>query len=340
MRPPPLASTGAAPIPRATRSEIGGTGSPAPTAVLLGSRGFGGEASGAAAGAAGCGAGWGAGRGDAAVRAGAAAGAAAAVRGAAAVAVVEAAVVEAVVEAAVVEAVLAEDALAEAVEVAVAEAVVVAGRVAGAVVAADAFAADCAGADAGFKRSPTIGWREAEFDAAFAAGRDAAFPVELEAMPDVELGEGVAGLAAARGVADPAAGVRRSPMLGTAARGLAGGVGECADGLSVAGTDAGRDVGAGRSLPSGGGLDPVTTGCPLLQAASSTTETSPPNEGRCSQILSGLPSVGRVANHPSGSQASEEQIWRNGAPLPMPRRDGTRAKHWCRRIRMNSTARY
>ena len=43
---------------------------------------------------------------------------------------------------------------------------------------------------------------------------------------------------------------------------------------------------------------------------------SPPNETRCSQILPGLPSAGTVANQLSESQASEEQIWRNGARLP------------------------
>jgi hypothetical protein len=60
--------------------------------------------------------------------------------------------------------------------------------------------------------------------------------------------------------------------------GLEAGFGDCAAGLSDGRADAGRDAGAGRSLPSGGGLDPVTTECPLLQAASSTTEGSPPNE--------------------------------------------------------------
>jgi len=97
---------------------------------------------------------------------------------------------------------------------------------------------------------------------------------------------------------------------------LGTGLGDCAAGLSDARAGAGRDAGSGRSLSSRGGLDPVTTECPLLQAASSTTEGSPPNGKQCSQILPGLPSVGTVANHLSGSQASEEQIWRNGAPLP------------------------
>ena len=180
-------------------------------------------------------------------------------------------------------------------------------------------------------------------------------------------------MAAARG-AHPAAGVSRSPMLGIAARGdasdarpdadLAGGAGDCVAGLSVARADAGRDVGAGRSLPSGGGLDPVTTGYPLLQAASSTLERSPPNGKRCSQILPGLPSAGTVANQLSESQASEEQIWRNGARLPrtradsiasaalavfavagkgaaiIARRGGIPAKHWCRQNRTNWTARH
>jgi hypothetical protein len=40
----PLVSIAAVPIPLATPTEIGGTGSPAPTAVLFGSRGFGGGA--------------------------------------------------------------------------------------------------------------------------------------------------------------------------------------------------------------------------------------------------------------------------------------------------------
>ena len=168
----------------------------------------------------------------------------------------------------------------------------------------------------------------------------------------VALGDDAAGLAAARGVADAPAGVgvSRSPMRDVAGRAdgltegrndglndgraaaldpelaaglvvgfadaLGIGLGDCAAGLSDGRAGAGRDAGAGRSLSSRGGLDPVTTECPLLQAASSTTEGSPPNGKQCSQILPGLPSVGTVANHLSGSQASEEQIWRNGAPLP------------------------
>jgi hypothetical protein len=95
-----------------------------------------------------------------------------------------------------------------------------------------------------------------------------------------------------------------------------GGFGACAAGLSVARADGDRVAGAGRSLSSGGGIDPVTTVCPLLQAASSTLEGGPPNAEQCSQILPGLPSAGAVANQLSESQASEEQIWRNGARLP------------------------
>jgi hypothetical protein len=98
--------------------------------------------------------------------------------------------------------------------------------------------------------------------------------------------------------------------------GFAGAVGDGVAGLSVACAGAGRDDGAGRSLPSGGGLDPVTTGCPLLQAALSTLERARPTEEQCSQILPGLPSAGTVANQLSESQASEEQIWRNGAQMP------------------------
>jgi hypothetical protein len=120
---------------------------------------------------------------------------------------------------------------------------------------------------AGFKRSPIV-------DCRVAAG----------ALP--------AAFAAGRAVAGAACGVNRSPIVGVAARGDAGrdSVPDVDDGVSVAGAEdaddevaglsaaragAGRDVGAGRSLPSGGGLDPVTTGCPLLQAASSTLEKKP-----------------------------------------------------------------
>jgi hypothetical protein len=120
-------------------------------------------------------------------------------------------------------------------------------------------------------------------------------------------------------------------MLGIAARGDAddngavagrsGGVGDCGAGLSVARAGAGRDVGAGRSLPSGGGLDPVTTVCPLLHAAFSTWKRSAQRKKRCSQILPGLPSVETVANQLSESQASEEQIWREGARLPLAHPD-------------------
>jgi hypothetical protein len=119
---------------------------------------------------------------------------------------------------------------------------------------------------AGFKRSPTVDCRGVGLAlvllAAFAAGR---------------------------GVAGAACGVKRSPIVGIAARGDvdrdgvpdvdvaagAGAVGDEAAGLSATRAGAGRDDGAGRSLPSGGGLDPVTTGCPLLQAALSTLEKKP-----------------------------------------------------------------
>jgi hypothetical protein len=152
-----------------------------------------------------------------------------------------------------------------AVEAGVVAAGVVAGRaVVPAPVAADAFGGR---AVAGFKRSPTIGCRGALFDVA---------PPAVFA-------------AAGRGVAGAACGVKRSPIVGIAARGDAGrdgmpdadvavgagALGDEAAGLSAARAGAGRDVGAGRSLPSGGELDPVTTGCPLLQAASSTLEESP-----------------------------------------------------------------
>jgi hypothetical protein len=82
-------------------------------------------------------------------------------------------------------------------------------------------------------------------------------------------------LAAARGIAAVAAGVgvSRSPTVGITGRG--DGLGDCTAGLSAGRADAGRKIGGARSLPSGGGLDPVTTGCPLLQAASSTLEESP-----------------------------------------------------------------
>jgi hypothetical protein len=204
-------------------------------------------------------------------------------------------------------------------------------------------------AGAAFRRSPTV-WRGAVFGAAFGV------------VPGVAFGAAAAGRAAVRGVAPlPAgAGVSRSPMLGIAARagGLeeeveaprsaalaaAGGFGGCAAGLSVARADGDRVAGAGRSLSSGGGFDPVTTVCPLLQAASSTLEGGPPNAEQCSQILPGLPSAGAVANQLSESQASEEQIWRNGARLPQARASdrggGTPARHWCRQTRTNSTARH
>jgi hypothetical protein len=40
------------------------------------------------------------------------------------------------------------------------------------------------------------------------------------------------------------------------------------------------------------------------------------------------------------SQASAEQVWRNGVGRPIAATGGTPAMHWCRRIRMNSTAQY
>ena len=118
---------------------------------------------------------------------------------------------------------------------------------------------------AGFRRSPTVD------------GRDVVLAGALLAV-----------FAAGRGVAGAACGVKRSPIVGIAARGDAGrdgvpdvdgaagaGVaGDDAAGLSAARAGAGLG-GAGRSLPSGGGLDPVTTGCPLLQAASLTLEKKP-----------------------------------------------------------------
>jgi hypothetical protein len=123
-------------------------------------------------------------------------------------------------------------------------------------------------AAAGFKRSPIVDCRVA---------------VPAVALPTA--------FAAGRVVAGAACGVNRSPIVGVAARGdgvpdvddVAAGAVAAGDeasvdeaaGLSAARADAGRDVGAGRSLPSGGGLDPVTTGCPLLQAASSTLEKKP-----------------------------------------------------------------
>jgi len=117
----------------------------------------------------------------------------------------------------------------------------------------------------GLRRSPTVD------------GRDVVLAVAL-----------LAAFGAGRGVAGAACGVKRSPMVGIAARGDAGrdgvpvvdvaaGAGAAGDetaGLSAARAGAGLG-GAGRSLPSGGGLDPVTTGCPLLQAASSTLEKKP-----------------------------------------------------------------
>jgi hypothetical protein len=112
---------------------------------------------------------------------------------------------------------------------------------------------------------------------------------------------------------------------------VGGGFGGCAAGLSVARTDGDRVAGAGRSLSSGGGFDPVTTVCPLLQAASSTLEGGPPNAEQCSQILPGLPSAGAVANQLSESQASEEQIWRNGARLPQ-----AHSKFDCSAVRFGS----
>ncbi len=168
-------------------------------------------------------------------------------------------------------------------------------------VAADPFAGRAAiGAGAGFSRSPTLGgWRGAGSGAGFVA----------------VFGDGTAGLAAARGVADADVGVSRSPTVGIAGRG--DGVADCAVGLSAARAAAGRKVGAGRSLPSGGGLDSVTAGCPLLQAASSTLGESPAqrkamfaDSARSAQCWGGGKST-------SGSQASEEQIWRNGDPLPI-----------------------
>jgi hypothetical protein len=340
-----LASIGAKAMPLVT--EIGGTGSPAPTACLVGSRGFAGGAACDAVCDAACD-GACATRGVAAGRPDAVAAAAAAEVRTAATAGVAAAVVAA--RAAV--------------------GAVVAGRAVDPVVEVAAPFADRGGV--GFNRSPTI-W---EGRRGFAAGRGTEFGAGFGTAFGVALGNDAGGLAAARGIADAPAdvGVSRSPMLDVAGRadgliegrdnglgdgraaaldpelaaglvaGFAGalgtGLGDCAAGLSDTRAGAGRDAGAGRSLSSGGGLDPVTTECPLLQAASSTTEGSPPNRKQCSQILPGLPSVGTVAKHLSGSQASEEQIWRNGAPLPIARCDGTRVRHWCRRIRTNSTARY
>jgi hypothetical protein len=154
------------------------------------------------------------------------------------------------------------------VEAGVAAAGIAAGRAAEAVVLAGAAADLLAGCGvAGFKRSPTVDCR------------DAVLAVAL-----------LAAFGAGRGVAGAACGVRRSPIVGIAARGgdagrdgvpdveVAAGVGAVGDeaaGLSAARAGAGRDGGAARSLPSGGGLDPVTTGCPLLQAASSTLEKKP-----------------------------------------------------------------
>ena len=135
-------------------------------------------------------------------------------------------------------------------------------------VAADPFAGR-AGAGAGFSRSPTVDagaariWRSTWRRAARRAG------AARRGWPP---------RARCRGrrreqIADRRhRGTRRLEVVGSAdLRRL------CAAGLSAARADAGRDVGAGRSLPSGGGLDPVTTVCPLLQAASSTLEEAPPN---------------------------------------------------------------
>jgi hypothetical protein len=147
-----------------------------------------------------------------------------------------------------------------------------------------------------------------------AAERGEAFGVAFDTVPEVGLDDDAVGLAAARGVA--VAGVNRSPMLGIAARGDVGGnvCGDAADagfagvlgddvaGLSGTRVNAGRDVGAGRSSPLGGGLDSVTTECPLVQAALSTLKRARPTKKRCSQILPGLPSARTVANQLSESQ--------------------------------------
>jgi hypothetical protein len=117
----------------------------------------------------------------------------------------------------------------------------------------------------GFRRSPTV------------EGRDVVLAVAL-----------LAAFGAGRSVVGAACGVKRSPIVGIAAGGDAGrdgvpdvdvaagagAVGNEVAGLSAARAGAGLG-GAGRSLPSGGGLDPVTTECPLLQAASLTLKKKP-----------------------------------------------------------------
>jgi len=138
------------------------------------------------------------------------------------------------------------------------------------------------------------------------AARGTLFDPLLDAALTAALGDGGAALAA-RGLANaPAgAGVKRSPIVGMAGRGdifaagFGAALGDGVAGLSVGRTDAEREPGAGRSLPSGGGLDPVTTECPLLQAASSTLEGSPSNGNVMFADSAGSAQYSDVANHPS-----------------------------------------
>jgi len=103
---------------------------------------------------------------------------------------------------------------------------------------------------------------------------------------------------------------RQTPVVDRTAAGLNGlsavtatARGGCTAGLSAARMALGRELGAARSPPSGGGLDPATAACPFFEKPHDQLwNDAIPDEDECSQILLRLP----IATVPSTTTVDGE----------------------------------
>jgi hypothetical protein len=215
-----------------------------------------------------------------------------------------------------------------------------------------------------------VGRAGGEGDAAVAAGGGLA---GLRAAGATATGA-VAALVALRvaGRGGEPAGGPAAPLAGPAAAGLAEFTaaaaatrGCCPAGLSAGRGGTCRAVGGARSPPPGGGLmggglvsataaDPLFGQshdqlCSEAQVFNKTKRLAKRLEAR--RFCCASPSLPRRDGYHfkkgttsrktwGGSQAKTEQVWRNGVERPIAASGGRPATHWCRRNRMNSTARY